>query len=749
MFCRNCGKELSERLTICDNCGADSSDPYIGWIVDNRFKVQRKLGIGGMGTVYLAYDQKLHREVAVKILPQDFAQNKDAVARFAREAVIAGQISHPNIVFIYDYGTEKNLYYIVMEYIKGERLKDFIDKNAPLPVERIREIGLQICSGLIKTHRRGIIHRDLKPSNIMFSEDGTVKIMDFGIAYAVFNTPLSSGLLGTPHYMSPEQFGGKADQRSDIYAIGVMFYQMATGELPFQAENPSEMMRFHLFEAPPSLKSKGLDIPEWFEEVVFNCLEKEPDLRFPNVYSLEQSLLKRQVVRISEGEKQEELSVTESLVSTLQEQMKNKDVKPKSQLGDQSDIPTEDGSDNKTAEAWDDEKLDATKDLDMRSSRSSLYRFLSLMKIVFVVIIIGGVFIIPSYYVITSLYKKKEVKKLEYGYLYVRSVPGGAKFKLYGSSGDSTLLQSNVIVEDVLVGEKRIKVINPGFQDKDLNITVKTGETTDVLVRLEPLKMVVNSIDDAQMSYIQDGEFIMGSLKGRKDEQPLHGDNIEGFWIYEYEVTVEQYAKFLNSNFDKSKQNEQKWLGKALNLGFIVKTDEGYAVREGREKFPILGITWFGANEYANWAKGFLPTEAQWEKAARGGLSNRTYPWGDSSPQTLANFSGLQGNQIKERIPLQGLLGPVPVGSFGANDYDVFEMAGNAAEWCKDWYQADFYDYKKGVHPAGPDKGIYKVIRGGSFLSKADEIRCSSRDKAKPEYSRIDVGFRVVRLSAE
>jgi serine/threonine protein kinase/formylglycine-generating enzyme required for sulfatase activity len=756
MFCRNCGKELSEVLTVCDHCGADSSDPYIGWKIDGRFKIQRRLGTGGMGSVYLAYDQKLLREVAVKILPQDFAQNKEAVARFGREAVITGQISHPNIVFIYDYGTEKSLYYIVMEYVRGERLKDYIDRLAPFPVERIREIGLQICSGLIKTHRQGIIHRDLKPSNIMFSDDGTVKIMDFGIAYAAFNTPLSSGLLGTPHYMSPEQFGGKADQRSDIYALGVMLYQMASGELPFQAENPSELMKLHLLEAPQSLLKKNLDIPLWYEEIVMTCLEKEPELRFPNAYSLEQSLLKRQVLKLTDGERYEERSGTESLVTVLKDQIKEKDEKHLrnnnvvESISSQDEITTEDGSEIETASILkpiqNQQETREFEDTDLPSP-SVWSKVFSVLRIVLLIAVICGIFFVTLYYTVIS--KNEPTKKIEYGYLYVRSLPSGARFKMLESGKDSIYLNSNVLIENVVAGEKRINVFKPGFKVRDMFVTIRAGETTETIVRLDPEKMVVNKIDKAQMSFIPDGEFIMGSTAGPKDEQPLHADNLSGFWIYQYEVTVGQYAQFLNSDPTVSEGNENRWFSKSVINTFILKTENGYKARSEREQYPMIGVSWYGAYAYAKWANGFLPTEAQWEKSARGGLSSSTYPWGDSSPVTFANFQGLLGDQEKLKVPLQGKLGPVPVGSFGGNGYDLFDMAGNVSEWCQDWYQSDFYELKKGVHSSGPDKGSMKILRGGSFLSGSDALRCAKRDKAKPDATNIEYGFRVVRMSVE
>jgi len=215
-------------------------DPLIGKEI-GRFVITERIGEGGMAVVYKAHQPSLNRDVAVKILTGPLARDEEFVLRFRREAVVAGALGHPNILTVHDAGTtEDGLHYIVMEYASGGTLKELLARG-PLSVERACEIGAQVADALEAAHGAGIVHRDLKPSNILFSGDGRPLLMDFGVALTASGTRLTRAgvVVGTPEYMSPEQAqGAEVDRRSDVYSLGILVYEMLTGDVPFVGDTP-------------------------------------------------------------------------------------------------------------------------------------------------------------------------------------------------------------------------------------------------------------------------------------------------------------------------------------------------------------------------------------------------------------------------------------------------------------------------------------------------------------------------------
>jgi serine/threonine protein kinase len=254
-------------------------------MLGNRYEIMERIGGGGMAIVYRALDTLLNRSVSIKILRSQFVTDEDFVRRFRREAQAAASLSHPNIVNIYDVGTEGEIYYIVMEYVDGRTLKEIIQERGPLPVEEAIEIAKQICHALQHAHEHNIVHRDIKPHNVLISKEGRVKVTDFGIARAITsNTMTHTGsVLGSVHYFSPEQArGGITDVKSDIYSLGVVLYEMVTGELPFSGESPITVALKHLqdyFVEPRQLNPK---IPQSVENIILKALAKDPHVRYPS-----------------------------------------------------------------------------------------------------------------------------------------------------------------------------------------------------------------------------------------------------------------------------------------------------------------------------------------------------------------------------------------------------------------------------------------------------------------------------------
>lgn len=255
----------------------------IGKVFDDRYEVVRKLGSGGMADVYLAHDRLLGRQVALKVLSSRYANDEQFVERFRREASAAAGLTHPNIVQIYDRGEAEGTYYIAMEYLEGRRLKDIILRYAPLDPELILSISIQIAEALRFAHRRNVIHRDIKPQNVIVDAEGRVKVTDFGIARAGNATSMTEAgsILGTAHYLSPEQAQGRSvEAASDLYSLGVVMYEMATGKLPFDGDNPVTIAMRHVHEQPVPPRNLVPDIPENLEAVILRALAKEPTERY-------------------------------------------------------------------------------------------------------------------------------------------------------------------------------------------------------------------------------------------------------------------------------------------------------------------------------------------------------------------------------------------------------------------------------------------------------------------------------------
>lgn len=265
----------------------------IGKRISGRYKILEMIGGGGMANVYLAHDMILDRDVAVKVLRLDFADDEEFIRRFHREAQSATSLAHPNIVSIYDVGEEDSIYYIVMEYVKGQTLKQYIQKHSPVRIEDALNIMQQLTSAISHAHQNHIIHRDIKPHNILMNEEGMVKITDFGIAMALTATSITqtNSVLGSVHYLSPEQArGGMANKKSDIYSLGIVMFELLTGRLPFSGESAVSIALKHLQSETPSIRRWNPSIPQSVENIVLKATAKDPFHRYDSAEEMEQDL---------------------------------------------------------------------------------------------------------------------------------------------------------------------------------------------------------------------------------------------------------------------------------------------------------------------------------------------------------------------------------------------------------------------------------------------------------------------------
>ncbi len=259
----------------------------IGMVIGDRYEILEKIGTGGMSDVYKAKCHKLNRFVAMKVLKQEFSENANFVSKFRVEAQAAAGLMHPNIVNVYDVGEENGIYYIVMELVEGITLKKYIEKKARLSVKEAVSIAIQISMGIESAHNNHIIHRDIKPQNIIISKEGKVKITDFGIAKAATSNTITSNVMGSVHYTSPEQArGGYSDEKSDIYSLGITMFEMLTGRVPFNGETTVAIAIKHIQEPLSSPREYVSEIPVSVEQIVLKCCQKSPDRRYQNVVGL-------------------------------------------------------------------------------------------------------------------------------------------------------------------------------------------------------------------------------------------------------------------------------------------------------------------------------------------------------------------------------------------------------------------------------------------------------------------------------
>ncbi len=301
MKCPKCNSDNQDSKSFCADCGtqltpSDNAQPSFtktletpvqelnrGTLFANRYEIIEELGVGGMGRVYRVEDKQTKEEIALKLINPDIAADKKTIERFRNELTTARKIAHRNVCKMFDLGEEKGQHFITMEYVSGGDLKRFIRRSEQLSVGKAISIAKQICDGLEEAHSLSIVHRDLKPQNIMIDDHGNARIMDFGIARSIKAKGITGAgvMIGTPEYMSPEQVEAKdIDQRSDIYSLGIILYEMLTGRLPFEADTPFAIGVKHKSETPKDPKEFNPQIPDDLSSVILKCLEKDKERRY-------------------------------------------------------------------------------------------------------------------------------------------------------------------------------------------------------------------------------------------------------------------------------------------------------------------------------------------------------------------------------------------------------------------------------------------------------------------------------------
>jgi predicted Ser/Thr protein kinase len=623
----------------------------------DKYKIAEVIGRGGMGIVYRAEDTKLKRFVALKFLPPELIRNKEAKERFVLEAQTAAALSHPNICTIHEINEEDGKSFIVMEYVEGQSLKEKLQKD-PLKIDEALGIAIQVVEGLEKAHTKGIIHRDIKSANIMITKEGQAKIMDFGLAKVKGGTLLTreGTTLGTVAYMSPEQARGEeVDHRSDIWSLGVVLYEMLSGELPFKGDREASILYSVVHEEPKPLKEIKRDLPTEMTQIIHRALKKKPGFRYSSAAEMLKDLRKYQDVL--RAEKLGALNLRTLLCRVRRPQVAIPAVCAVLIIV--------------LASVW-----FFNRQAKIRWAREEALPALEQL-------------VDENWRDYTEPYKLAEKAEKYIGndprlaeifsqcsrQINIETEPPGADIymKEYDAPGSEWEYLGVSPLENIRLpfGILRWKIEKEGFET-----VLAASSTWDAGFIPYDLVRVLD----------EKGSIPEGMVRVTGAETPA--GKLGDFFVDKYEVTNKQYKEFIDSGGYK---NREYWKHEFIRDGRILTWEEAMAefvdptVRpgpstwqagdylKGRENHPASGISWYEAAAYAEFAGKTLPTAYHWDIAR--GAYTPMIQWPQLGGYAIfAPFSNFQGT------------GPVPVGSFpGITSYGACDMAGNVREWC--WNQ--------------------------------------------------------------
>ncbi len=700
------------------------------------YEIVEFIGSGGMAEVYKGYHPELDRYVAVKIVGRHLESDTVFNTRFRREARAIAQLRHPNIVQVYDFGAAEGGHYMVMEYVEGITLADVIaEANAggrALEPEDITFTCRQVAAALDHAHKHGVIHRDVKPSNILITRSGQAILTDFGLALLRSRRAedVSDGTaFGTPEYMAPEQISDSraASPASDIYSLGVVLYEMATGQVPFQAESAVDTALRHLNETAPDPRILRPDIPESVAQVMLTALSKSPKDRFRTAIQMA-SALERAYALPSEGAppaerreapKKREVPGTLSLPRRVAEErtllVKRNHNKPaerrefrrlRSENRESKRIEKEQKTREKKA-------IRKARRLARKADRRK--NFLRMLRTAILTGVIVAILAATVYLLQTM-----------------------------GVLSISLRLPTHLLVPPTVIPPTATytpaPTLTPTATETPIPIAtpLQAAEATPVppltVVPLEVGSSVFRLQDGAVMQFVPAGTFMMGTneINRAPADQPQHAVYLSDYWIDRTEVTNAQYALCVGEGRCKPPVTTRYF------------EDAAFA------DYPVAYVPYESAAAYCLWLAGKtgqvigLPSEAQWEKAAAwdpvAEVAYR-YPWGnDPAGPNLLRY-------VFSPAPYPA----APVGSFpaGASPYGALDMAGNVMEWVADWFDAGYYQRTGvSVDPVGPQTGTARITRGGAWSRDASFAVSTLRNPTRATTYGEDIGFRCA-MSAE
>lgn len=758
--------------------------PRFGMVIDKKYRLEGKLGEGGMGSVFRARRLFIDDFVAIKFVRPEVLINPEFRRRFYQEARVAARIKHPNVVTVYDFGeTSDGLVYLVMEFLEGMSLGELLKKNGPLDLGHMIAIGLQICEALYCMHENNVIHRDLKPDNIMLIQDGkgieTVKVVDFGVAKLLeSNARLTryQARIGSPVYCSPEQYLGEpVDHRTDLYGLGIIFYECLAGRVPFDAMNETELRAAILHQMPSRLDEKISGVSGHMAELVQWLLAKSPDRRPRNAADVTKWLM-----ALRRAAKAQRVAPNPARSMPPAEAPVKKNFQEKALLPLRSSVRARNQS-----------RRSLAKKRSLGKPAAILFGFVMLASLLVWKIL--EVPAVAAYFSAIMTSSKALVQEKKTALLVNRPIPapprtiekeptvpatnGGAGLAVKENVADSSaikpvqLVTSNGQLNQSPGGkaEKPIvsrKVAMASNTNKPAGRNAAKPEKRLPANRRLPDKTPVPTKNVTQetpmippgMVLVKETEYMRGDVfgDGNPNEKPAHRVRVASFLIGQYEVTNREYLMFVKA----TGANMPEWMNPASKYHYQTGTDRFYQ-RLGPAlyslDYPVVGVSWQDAVKYCEWLSQQgprtyrLPTEAEWELAARGGNNTIKYSWGNGTPM-LALGGNVSDEALKKVFPDWPIIWrnyndtypyTAPVGKFGANAWRVYDMTGNVWEWCSDWFDENYYQKQEWDRPAGPSQGTEKAIRGGSWGDTPAKLRLSYRRSAPPTFHSNNLGFRV------
>lgn len=749
-LCKNC---FTDDVNTCPHDGMPTFHSISGEpVLEGKYHLECRLGQGGMGVVYKARHAYLKTLHAIKIILPDLVGNDpQLVTRFRQEALAAAAIRHQNVVGVSDYGVAQGtMPFLVMEYVEGESLHDLLEREGKLPPEKALELMSAIAAGIGVAHKQGIVHRDLKPLNVMILKDNpklseAVKILDFGLAkiksgelLGSFIQAQTTGLMGSPFYMAPEQWADEEpDATSDIYSLGIMFYQMLAGDVPFKGSSIPAIMKKHISDLPPTFGSLGLDISSHIEKAVRHALEKDRKKRTQSVEEFIEEL--SDAVKSSSN-----IDVFATNTSSLNTNIKTSPLQVLT-IPPQSNVFIDDNLVGKSgADGWLVlDKISVGKH-HIRVRNESFFDFETEFTVEdspkeIVAQLKKDTLAIPKppNQTIPSLHQSNP-NATQQDFNVAQATQGS-----YQNTGQQNFLQNTgeqnwqtggqsvyadsmppkksffsplILAVIGIFGLLALGIIGAGgaymagLFGGEKPTPSPTSEVTPT-----PQQQVVK----AEMVEIPGGTFKMGNNNGRENEIPEHEVKVDTFLMDKTEVTNAEYFRFITET------------GYIAPAHFVNKKPV-----PGQEMFPVYFVSKKDADAFAQWRSKEeskecrLPTEEEWEYAARNGSKNNLFPWGDKFEEDMATVDRPNGNVL-------------PVGSKkGANQWGVQDLIGNVWEWTGT--KAKLYPGSSGVLNI---KGDYFMVRGGAAISPSTgDTAISSTYREVLEQGDVSkgVGFRLV-----
>jgi serine/threonine protein kinase len=678
MQCPKCQADLTDDSRFCSKCGTPIhtseeiaftqtrtilkpiQELHPGYELADKYKIEEVLGRGGMGIVYKAEDTKLKRHVALKFLPPELVQDEEAKERFILEARSAAALSHPHICTIHEIDEEDGRSFIAMEYVKGESLKDRI-KKGPLGTEETLKIAMQVAEGLEEAHKKGIVHRDIKSANIMLTEKGQAKVMDFGLAKVKGGTLLTreGTTLGTVAYMSPEQARGEeVDHRSDLWSLGVVMYEMLSGEFPFKGDREASILYSVVHEEPRPIKEIKRDLPPELQQIIDRALKKKPDARYASAAEILKDLKKYE-----DSLRAEELGALN--LKTILRRIRRPQVAFPAICAMILVALAAVWFFNRQAKIrWAGEELLPEIERLIEANLGDLTEPYKLA--------VQAEKYIPNDPKLAVLFSKCSLN------INIRTEPPGGNIyvKEYGSPDSEWDYLGISPIENIRmpIGNFRWKMEKEGYE------TVWSADSSWDIALAPSSQIIPHDIVRILDEKGKIPEGMVRVIGAETEAGPLND-----FFIDRYEVTNKQYKEFIDSG---GYTNREYWKHEFTKEGKVLTWEEAIAefvdqtgrpgpstwqagvFPEGQENFPVSGVSWYEAAAYTEFAGKNLPTIHHWGIAR--GESTPMIMWFQLGGYAIfAPYSNFQGE------------GPVPVGRLqGITAYGAYDMGGNVREWC-------------------------------------------------------------------